>query len=224
MASEPEATPAGEGGQRPKNDRRNSAAFLVAVVLAAAVVLVLGATAFARSQVAAFPADDSADAGFARDMADHHAQAVQMALVMVGRTEDPAIRILATDVLLTQQAQVGMMRGWLDVWGLPQSSLGRRMAWMGHAVEGPMPGMATDEEVDGLRELPPADADRRFLELMIRHHEGGLGMAQAGLDLGQQPVVRQLARAILASQSSEIETMQAMLARLPAGGGNEAGG
>lgn len=204
--------------------RRGFSAFLVAIVLAVAVALTVGAVAVARSQSPAAPADDSADAGFARDMSAHHAQAVEMALVMVGRSENLDIRILATDVLLTQQAQVGTMRGWLDVWGLPRSSLEPRMAWMGHATDGPMPGMASDEEIDSLRELPPAAADRRFLELMIRHHEGGSAMAQAGLDRGEQPVVRRLAEAILTSQRSEVDAMQALLARLPAGGGDGAGG
>lgn len=165
---------------------------------------------------AQIPADDSADAGFARDMSVHHSQAVEMALIALGQTDDPEIRALATDIVLTQQAQIGMMRGWLDVWGLPPTGIGPRMAWMGHATEGLMPGMATPDEIAGLRELPPAETDRRFLELMIRHHEGGVAMAQAGLDLGQQPVVRRLAEAILTSQRYEIEAMRAILGRLGA--------
>lgn len=236
MALEPETTASAD--ENPATQvRRGSAAFLVAIVLAVAIAAAVGAAALARTQSPAVPADVSADAGFARDMSDHHAQAVEMALVMVGRTENPDIRILATDILLTQQAQVGMMRGWLDLWGLPRSSLEPRMAWMGDAArddqmagmgsmeeDGRMPGMATDEEIAGLRELPPAEADRRFLELMIRHHEGGVAMAQAGLDLGEQPVVRRLAEAVLTSQRFEIDAMRDLLARLPAGGGAEAGG
>lgn len=187
-------------------------AIVAAMVLALGVVLVaMAVTAPVLGQSAPPPADDSADAGFARDMSDHHAQAVEMSLIALGRSEDPAIRTLATDILLTQQAQIGMMHGWLDIWGLPQAGFGPRMAWMGHAMDGPMPGMASDEEMASLRDLPPAEADRQFLELMIRHHQGGLGMAQAGIDLGQQPVVRRLAQAMLSGQQSEIEAMQRML-------------
>jgi hypothetical protein len=39
------------------------------------------------------PGDGSAEAGFARDMTTHHAQAVRMALTMFERAEDPQIRI-----------------------------------------------------------------------------------------------------------------------------------
>lgn len=194
--------------------RRPSWPLLVALVLALGVAVgAAGAVALARAAALQAPADDSADAGFARDMADHHAQAVAMALIVLGRTEDPAIRTLATDVLLTQQAQIGMTRGWLDVWGLPATGAGPRMAWMGQAMAGPMPGMATAAEVASLGELPPAAADRRFLELMIRHHEGGIAMARAGLERAQRPEVRRLAEAILNGQQSEIDAMKELLRR-----------
>ena len=193
--------------------RRSSRSALLALLVALVVGAIFGgAAAFAWSQPLQAPADDSADAGFARDMADHHSQAVEMALIVYGRTEDPTIRILATDILMTQQAQIGMMRGWLDVWGLPATGWQPRMAWMGHAMDGPMPGMASREEVASLRDLPPEEADRRFLELMIRHHEGGVQMAQAGVELGGQPVVRDLAEAILTSQQAEIEALETLLA------------
>lgn len=192
-------------------------AVVAALVLALGVVLVaLAATSPVLGQSAAPPADDSADAGFARDMSDHHAQAVEMSLIVLGRTDDPAIRTLATDILLTQQAQIGMMHGWLDIWGLPQAGFGPRMAWMGHAMDGSMPGMASDDEMASLRDLPPAEADRQYLELMIRHHQGGLEMARAGIDLGQQPVVRRLAQAILNGQQAEIDAMRQMLDEMAA--------
>lgn len=89
-------------------------------------------------------------------MADHHAQAVELSRIVLGRTGDPTIRTLATDILLTSRPQIGMMQGWLDVWGLPLAGWGPRMAWMGHAMGGPMPGMATAEEIASPRELPPA--------------------------------------------------------------------
>ena len=37
-----------------------------------------------------------------------------------------------------------------------------------------MPGMATDAEMTKLRSLHGADADTFFIQLMLRHHEGGL--------------------------------------------------
>jgi Domain of unknown function (DUF305) len=105
------------------------------------------------------PGDDSAEAGFARDMMVHHAQAVEMAEIVRDRTENPLIRSLATDIALTQQAQIGQTQGWLDVWGLSPTGTEKPMAWMGHPMDGPMPGMASREEIDRLGTLPPEKAE-----------------------------------------------------------------
>ena len=182
----------------------------IAVVLAVGFVVGLGLWFLLRPDT---PGHESAEAGFARDMAVHHDQAVEMSLIALNRTDDPEIRILATDIMLTQQAQIGQMRGWLDVWGLPPNSREPQMSWMGHSVEGRMPGMASREEIDQLRELPAAEMDGLFLQLMIPHHQAGVEMAEAVLSRSDNATVEFLAEAILASQVSEIEVMQDLLDR-----------
>lgn len=181
-------------------------AFLVAVFMAG------GALALYYENRA--PGEGSAEAGFARDMAEHHAQAVRMAEIMLRRTENEEIRVLSTDILLTQQAQIGQMQGWLAVWGLPFTGQEPQMAWMGHPTEGLMPGMATPEEINALETLPPDEADRQFLRLMIPHHEAAIPMSEAAIAQTDRPEVEQLAQAIAVSQEAEIQTMQAMLERM----------
>ena len=157
------------------------------------------------------PADDSAEAGFARDMAVHHAQAVQMAEIIQRRTESDEIRLLATDIALTQQGQIGQMQGWLAAWRLPQTGDEAAMAWMGHPTEGRMPGMATPEEISTLETLPPDEADEQFLRLLIPHHEAAIPMAEAVLAETDRPEVEQLASAISSSQQNEIQVMRDLL-------------
>ena len=84
------------------------------------------------------------------------------------------------------------------------------MSWMGHS-DGVMPGMASPEQINQLRELTGIEADGLFLQLMIRHHRGGLLMAEAALEKAAEPEVRILAQSILDAQSSEIDLMQTML-------------
>jgi uncharacterized protein (DUF305 family) len=179
------------------------------------LLLALVAAFFAGASMALLltpgpPGDDSPEAGFARDMMVHHAQAVEMAEIVRDKTKSEEIRTLATDIALTQQAQIGIMQGWLDVWGLPSSGTEPAMSWMGHPTEGPMPGMATPQEIDRLREAPPEEADEQFLWLMIRHHRAAIPMASAILKRTDRPEVRELAGAIAASQRQEIRTMEAM--------------
>src|SRR5215208_5475087 len=108
-------------------------------VLLALATIVWGVLSLGLLLVPRPPGDDSPEVGFARDMINHHAQAVQMAETVRNRTESEEIRILATDTVLTQQAEIGQMQGWLAVWGLPVSGTGTAMAWMGHSTEGRMP-------------------------------------------------------------------------------------
>jgi uncharacterized protein (DUF305 family) len=157
------------------------------------------------------PPEDSAEAGFARDMMVHHAQAVQMAEIVRDKTESEEIRTLSADVALTQQAQIGQMQGWLAVWGLPATGSEPAMTWMGHPTEGRMPGMASPEELNNLQKASPEEADTLFLQLMIPHHEGALPMAEAVLEETDRPEVERLAGAIAASQRGEIEMMKGLL-------------
>lgn len=185
----------------------------VAVTVAGLVVAAVAAGVIAQSpseQMAA-PAEDSVEVGFARDMSVHHAQAVEMAELIRERTDDPSIEQLAVDISLTQQAQIGQMRGWLDVWGRSPSSAGPPMAWMHEPVEGPMPGMATPAELNRLRELQGSAADELFLTLMLKHHQAGVAMAEAALDRTDEPVVRRLARAVASAQANEQTAMRQML-------------
>ena len=157
------------------------------------------------------PQEGSAEAGFARDMMIHHAQAVEMAEIVRDRTENPQIRTLATDIALTQQAQIGQMQGWLAVWGLSPTGTEKPMAWMGHPMDGPMLGMASQEEIDRLGTLPPEQADELFLQLMIPHHEAAIPMARAIEERSEVAEVDLFAEKVAATQRMEVENMQNML-------------
>jgi len=159
------------------------------------------------------PVEDSAEVGFARDMMMHHAQAVDMATILRDRTDDPEMRQLALDIILTQQAQVGQIQGWLAVWQYPIASTDPAMMWMDMPATGGMPGMATQAQLNELRDLQGVEADGLFLQLMIAHHRGGVLMGEAALERTKSPEVRTLALAIVNAQTSEIAAMQDLLVR-----------
>lgn len=180
---------------------------LVALVLAG-LAYWLGAR---QSRQASIPAANSAEVGFARDMMTHHAQAVEMAILLRERTEDESLSQIALDILLTQQAQIGHMQAWLTLWGHPLASTEPAMAWMGMPVNGLMPGMATAGQLNELRSLHGVEADILFLQLMITHHQAGVSMAEATLEMAQEPAVRALAQSMVDAQSLEIELMESLL-------------
>ena len=196
---------ASKRGKKP-SPRRDPMLLTLAVLAAVAVAAIFAVYLSMRP-----PGDGSVEAGFARDMSTHHAQAVEMAGILRDKTEDGRIRTLATDITLTQQAQIGQMRGWLDVWGLSPTATDPAMSWMGHPTEGRMPGMASPEEINRLREASPEDADRLFLRLMIPHHGAAIPMAEAAFEQTSQPEVENLARTMATSQRAEIQVMEDML-------------
>ncbi|WUG43341.1 DUF305 domain-containing protein [Kitasatospora sp. NBC_00458] len=179
--------------------------------------LVAGSTSASGSSSVSAPADDSPEAGFARDMATHHQQAVDLSFIVRDRTSDEHTRTLAFDIINTQANQRGMMMGWLDQWGLPQHSPAKPMAWMGmkHGYEphdgSLMPGMATNTQLTKLRSLNGRDAEVLFLQLMLEHHKGGVEMAQGYVDVAKNETEKRLAQSMVAGQTSEIQLMTDML-------------
>ena len=192
------------------------------LVLAVALVALVAGLLLGRGQGGGLPdVSDDVSVGFLQDMKVHHAQAVEMSQVVHRRSADPELQYLAFDIMTTQQGQIGIMTGWLDLWQERQSATGPAMAWMGH--EGPMPGMASAEDVAALETLPVAQMERAFLRLMGEHHRGALDMAAVAAEQAGSADVATLAQAMQDGQTAEIELMERLLAERgaapPAGGG-----
>jgi uncharacterized protein (DUF305 family) len=193
----------------------------ITVVAAAAVVLVLvGFGIGVLTGQPSYPGEASAEAGFARDMSAHHAQAVEMAMIAYQKASREDVRSLAGDIAITQQGQIGVMQTWLTTWGLGPNSSQRPMAWMPdgeQAVDGNrMPGMATREEVGKLRSATGKEVDILFCQYMHRHHLGGIHMVDGLLKVASRPEVRELAEAMKRNQGFEVDLLEKILTNLGA--------
>jgi uncharacterized protein (DUF305 family) len=233
------AIPSDAGGPSTDPDPTRPAATLEAhwvrpllTIAAAVALLLLGAAGGlliglpGSSSTPATPAPDSVDVGFAQDMTVHHQQAVEMASWERDHTTDPVLAQLASDIEATQTSQIGRMQGWLELWGTASLPVGGRyMAWMGtpaghdHMSMGmptggvaTMPGMASTQDLNALRTATGRPLDVLFLQLMLRHHEGGASMLQYGADHATVPQVRNLAAQMLSSQTTEAGYLRQLLA------------
>ncbi|MEU4157582.1 DUF305 domain-containing protein [Actinoplanes sp. NPDC026670] len=191
------------------------------IPVALVVGLVLGvAIGFLVPRGDALPADDSAEAGFARDMTTHHTQAVEMGLIAYAQASDPEVRTMGVDIALNQQGQIGMMQAWLREWNLQPTGDQPAMAWMpdgaDSVVNGLMPGMATPEEMTKLRESKGIEGDRLFLQMMIKHHLGGVHMAQEVVGVSKDEEVVEAAQLTINSQQREMTDMKALQEKLGA--------
>ncbi|WP_432005883.1 DUF305 domain-containing protein [Streptomyces parvus] len=222
------------GAERRKTARVRwaaGAAVALALLFAGAAAVASAREDAPAPRAAGAPAADSADAGFARDMAAHHQQAVEMSFIVRDRTEDEDVRRLAYDIANTQANQRGMLLGWLDLWGLPKvaGDDDPPMAWMGsgeghehggqHAdgdADGDadgvlMAGMASRAELKRLARLDGEQAEVFYLQLMTDHHKGGVAMAEACASRCTVPVEQRLAQGMVEGQQSELGLMRDML-------------
>ncbi|MGC5021632.1 DUF305 domain-containing protein [Micromonospora sp. DT47] len=212
--SAPDEIPATADG-----DRRSARRFGVLALAAAVVVgLLLGYAGGLLTPSLTRPGDTSAEAGFARDMTSHHAQAVEMGLIAFQRGTDPEVRQIGGDIASGQQGEIGTMQTWLRSWGLDPTGSAPRMAWMpdgaGLVRNGLMPGMATPEEMAKLRAAQGRELDVLFLRMMINHHLGGIHMLDGILDAGGDDDVLKVARTMKNTQQTDLTNLQNALKRL----------
>jgi len=171
-------------------------------------------TSMSSAPMSSMPASASAqfndaDVMFARMMYPHHAQAVEMAEMVQGRSDNPDVQALASAIAAAQQPEMDQLTSWLAEWGQPAPS--GDMGTMGGMDHGSGMGMMTQQDMDALAGLTGAEFDRQWLTMMIAHHTGAIDMAQAEIANGSNPDAQQMARTIVDTQQQEIDTMQQLL-------------
>lgn len=166
----------------------------------------------AASESAATSVDDShndADVTFTQNMVVHHEGAILMAS-LAGRTASTAeVKTLADRIAADQEPEIIEMQSWLVAWGEPSAA----DADMGGMDMGGMDmgGLSQEEAMTELKAVTGAEFDRRFLELMIEHHQGAIEMSQTELAAGVNPRALELAQSIIDAQKAEITEMEQLL-------------
>jgi uncharacterized protein (DUF305 family) len=152
-----------------------------------------------------------ADVQFMQGMIAHHSQAIYMSRLAEARSADQRLIRFATKIDQSQAAEIDAMQRWLREHDqvAPDTSSYRTIT---------MPGMLTPVELAELDAARGATFDRRFLELMIRHHEGALSMVADLLKTpraAQEVDVNVFANEVHLVQTAEIDLMRQMLANIP---------
>jgi uncharacterized protein (DUF305 family) len=193
---------------------------LVYGALAVVVALAIGYGAGALLPSLRTPGDGSVEAGFARDMSTHHAQAVEMSMIAYPKATDTEVKTSAYNIALGQQAEIGVMQTWLKDWHLLPTGTRPKMAWMPDGertlTNGLMPGMATDAEMAQLTKASGKQLDILYCQLMLRHHLGGIHMIDGLLQETHDAQVRDVAMTMKRNQQAEIDVFRQTLTQLGA--------
>lgn len=176
---------------------------------AAAEAPVASSAASTASGASAASAEfNDADVTFAQGMIPHHEQAIEMADIALDPTVGSSAEVqeLAEAIQAAQDPEIELMTGWLTAWGQPvQMDTGG-----GHDMSS-MEGVMSADEMDALGTATGTEFDSMWLEMMIRHHEGAISMANAVKANGLSADAVTLADAIITAQQAEITTMQGLL-------------
>ncbi len=162
--------------------------------------------------VGSSPIPGSVDIGFCQAMIIHHQQAVSMVQDM-GTRASSDVESIALGIETNQLEEIGRMQEALSLWGAPPAPTGSLMGWMGMkmgTVNG-MPGLASQAQLNQLSELSGKSLDVLFLQLMIRHHQGGVEMASYAASHAKLTAIRSLARVMVVDQDQEITLMRTLL-------------
>lgn len=170
---------------------------------------------------------NQADVSFAQAMIPHHAQAIEMAELALERADSPQVKDIANRIAQAQGPEIETMTTWLQAWDAELPPTGQ--ADQGHEGHGgmepgdmdpgdmergdmgQMPGMMDPQQMGRLGQATGAEFDRQFLQMMIRHHQGAIEMAETELAKGRNAEAKQLAQEIIDAQQTEIRAMQALL-------------
>lgn len=176
---------------------------------------------------------NAADVLFAQQMIPHHAQALAMTDLFIGRTLSPDLTALGDTIREAQGPEIETMTGWLFDWHqeVPETVRDHENSHGGHDASSPaasggasegagdqaaaenhdMAGMMTEAEMADLEAATGAEFESMWLEMMIRHHEGAVTMARAELEDGKFAAAKELAQEVIAGQQAEIDQMKALL-------------
>jgi len=160
----------------------------------------------------------------------HHAQAIQMSMMMRDAAS-PEIQALAQSIIMKQTREMGVMEGWLTAWNEPVMLDGPPMAWVENATNvrhlddqlyqaqckadgGAMAGVATPEQLEELKNATGTEKEIIFLELMLAHHRAAIPMAWFANRNGEASLVKALASSMIREQGMEIGWIQLKLQQL----------
>lgn len=181
---------------------------LIAILALTASVSACGSNSDSSSSEVAVTANSNgdfndADVLFAQEMTLHHEQAVEMAQMALSSSAyaSPQVKDLAQRIENAQGPEIAMMKGWLTDWNMPME-----MSGMSHAS-----GMMSNDEMASLKSMTYAEFDKMWLELMIKHHQGAVEVANGMKSSGKSGAVLMLANQIISGQTAEIAEMQLLL-------------
>lgn len=140
---------------------------------------------------------------FAQMMIPHHEQAISMSEIALKKSRNQGVLKLSRQINSLQSSEKSQLTYWLTA---TDSSM-----TMDHDMH--MSGMLTTAELTSLKRLTGTAFDRKFIQLMIKHHQGAIAALGLISDSSNTEALA-LSKAIKSAQSNEISTMKLLLKKI----------
>ena len=155
---------------------------------------------------------NESDIRFVRAMITHHTQAIQMADMALQRAADERIVTLASNIKLARPRELQRLCAWLNKWGeeLPAAPPGARD--VRHSAHHLGTGaIIADADLHEVHACEGAAFERRWLHMMIQHHERAVDTAKTEQADGHNADATRLARQLESSHRRVVSHMQGCL-------------
>lgn len=139
----------------------------------------------------------AADRLFVAQMIPHHHLGMEMIDQATRHVEDTRLRRLVFEMGSYHAAELDQLHEWAKEWGVESADR--------------FPGEIAKTELADLAVLVGREYDRRWLELMIEHHEGALEISARQMQEGSNDESIEMAESVLEMQQREIREMRVLL-------------
>ncbi len=160
-----------------------------------------------KKQMNAVPNTGNVNLDFVIEMIPHHEGGINMAKAIVRYSSNPEVTKIAENIITSQSSEIPIMQE------------------LKTKFEKEKPSDMTDsknyiKEYDKVKDtmfkkmknvIITDNADVNFLQEMIYHHEGAVGMANNILKYTKDPEIKKLAENIVSTQSKGVEEMKSLL-------------
>lgn len=162
-----------------------------------ALVLGFGLVLSSCGGPASKTAPTDVDELFVAEMIPHHHLGMELIDQATRRVDDTRVRRLVFEMSTYHQSELDQLHAWAARWKVSAAT--------------DFPGRIDAVRLAELAALSGSDYDRRWLEVMIEHHEGAIDIAERQIDRGSDDGSIDTAESIRRVQAKDIEEMSSLL-------------